>query len=426
MNQLKVAIAGLGVVGTGVFKELVEHADLLKARTGKAIEVVALSDREADKDRGVDMSACAWYDDARVMAEQADYDVLVETIGGSSGVALDCVKKALSKACHVVTANKAMLAHHGHELATLAEKNNVCLGYEPAVAGGIPIIKAMTDGFTGNKINLVRGILNGTSNYILTTMREEGRPFADVLADAQRLGYAEADPTFDVEGVDAAHKLALLTSLAFGTKVNFDAIEMEGISHISVIDQQAATELGYSIKLLGVARHLGESISQSMGPALIAQSDMLSTVEGVFNAVHILGDYVGDSVLVGRGAGEKPTASAVVGDICDIAKGQIKPMFGIPAKDLIEMPVHPVANHQGEYYMRLRVVDGAVAKVTEHLEQQDITVNTTWHHPAEKGTTWFVVLIGDTVQGQINDVCLTLSALNGVVDNPYVMRIEKV
>lgn len=430
MNELKIAIAGLGVVGAGVIKGLLENADLMTARTGTKIRVVAVSSRDKNKDRGVDISPYAWYSDAREMVQNETYDVLVETIGGSDGIALDITRTALGMGKHVVTANKAMLAHHGHELGQTAEQQGVCLGYEPAVAGGIPIINAMNNGLTGNKITLIRGILNGTCNYILTTMREQGRDFADVLADAQKLGYAEADPTFDIEGIDAAHKLTLLTALGFGVNVDFDSITTEGITQIQTIDQQAVDALGYSIKLLGVARHLGDKITGRVSPVLIEKSDMLSTVEGVFNAVHVVGDYVGDSVLVGRGAGQEPTASAVIADICDIARiggvgGSCKPAFGVPARDLVDIPVRPTAEHVGEYYIRLRMESDKVSGVTVSLGQHDIATKTTWTQTEPDGTVWVIVLTEQAVESHVTQACEALKKIDGVVENPYIIRIEK-
>ena len=424
MKTLNIAVAGLGTVGVGVIKLLAENAELITARTGAQIKVVAVSSRDKTKDRGMDLSPYIWYGDAKDMAENGDYDILLETVGGVHGIALDIVTIALNKGRHVVTANKAMLAHHGQALAELSESQGVCLGYEAAVAGGIPVIKAVRESLAGNEITSIRGILNGTCNYILTTMREENRSFADVLEDAQKLGYAEADPTADVEGIDAAHKLALLASLGFGTKVNFDGVHIEGISNLQNIDQVAADALGYSIKLLGITRNLGKEILQRVTPVLLPKHDSMYGVEGVFNAVSIHSDAADETFLVGRGAGEKPTASAVVSDICDIAKGFVSPVFGASASSLKNVPAQDASTYVAPRYIRMRLQSDKTVDVRETLSKYGITLEKAWQSKNPDGSYWTIVLTNRVAEAVVTDMLQDLAGLDEVVDTPYAMPIE--
>ncbi|WP_455429109.1 homoserine dehydrogenase [Fodinicurvata halophila] len=319
--SLKLGIAGLGTVGSGVVRLIEENGTVLAERTGRPLVVSAVSARDRRKDRGLSLEGVRWYDDPLAMAAEEDLDIIVELVGGSDGIALDIVRTALEQGKSVVTANKAMMAHHGTELARLAESNQAALAYEAAVAGGIPAIKVLREGLAANQFVRIHGILNGTCNYILSTMRDTGREFGEVLAEAQKLGYAEADPSFDVDGIDAAHKLALLTALAFGTEVDFDSIQMEGIRSISSMDIAYAEELGYRIKLLGMARRKNGQIEQRVHPCMVPLDNPLSQVDGVFNAVLAEGDFSGPIMIEGAGAGEGPTASAVVADLIDIARG---------------------------------------------------------------------------------------------------------
>lgn len=302
-DPLKIAVAGLGTVGAGTLKLLGEQAELLALRSGRALQVTAVSARNRNLDRGVDISGFQWFDDAVGMARSADADVVVELIGGSDGAAKAVCEAAFEAGRHVVTANKALLAHHGTDLAAKAEAAGVSLAYEAAVAGGIPVIRALREGLAGNRITRLHGILNGTCNYILTTMRETGRDFADVLAEAQKLGYAEVDPAFDIDGVDAAHKLALLSAVAFGARVDFAGVYTEGISQIAAMDIEYAEELGYRIKLLGISEMNHDGIHQRVHPAMVPIGAPIAAVEGVFNGVVTEGDFVGTTVLEGRGAG---------------------------------------------------------------------------------------------------------------------------
>ncbi|MBX9634193.1 MAG: homoserine dehydrogenase, partial [Magnetospirillum sp.] len=377
MKPLKIAVAGLGTVGAGLVKLLSDNAAPIAARSGRAIQVVAVSARDRAKDRGISVAAdVTWYEDAVKMAAEADVDVVVEVIGGSDGVARQVVETAIARGKHVVTANKALLALHGTTLARDAETKGLTLAFEAAVAGGIPIIKALKEGLAGNSISQVYGILNGTCNYILTTMRETGRDFADVLNEAQALGYAEADPSFDIDGVDAAHKLCILTALAFAQPVDFQSMHIEGIRHISATDIDFAAKLGYRIKLLGIARRSESGIEQRVHPCMVPMATPIAHVDGVFNAVVAEGDFVGRSIYEGRGAGAGPTASAVAADLIDIARGCRTPTFGIPVDALKPGKVAPMDSRQGAYYMRLMVVDrpGVLAYVAAALRDEQVSV----------------------------------------------------
>ena len=319
-DALRIGIVGLGTVGSSVVRLLQEKQELLTKQCGRPIKVVGVSARDKTRDRGINLTGIDWYDNPRELAESTEIDVFVELIGGEEGIARECVEAALKSGHHVVTANKALLARHGVSLAKIAEKKGVLLNFEAAVAGGIPVIKAMRESLSGNSVSRVYGILNGTCNYILTRMYDEGLSFKDCLADAQNLGYAEADPTFDIEGNDTAHKLAILTSLAFGSIISVDDIYVEGISNISLADIKAADELGYRIKLLGVAIRSDTGIEQRVHPTMVPTSSVIAQVQGVTNAVSIQTDLLGELLLSGPGAGGNATASAVMGDIADIAK----------------------------------------------------------------------------------------------------------
>lgn len=426
-SALKIAIAGLGTVGVGTVKVLQDHARVLAKRSGRAVEIACVSARDNNKDRGVDLSSYQWYGDAVEMAKNSDADVFVELIGGSEGVARDAVIAALNSGKHVVTANKALIAHHGDELARLAEEKGLSLNYEAAVAGGIPIIKTLREGLAANSLSQVYGILNGTCNYILSTMRETGRGFNDVLADAQKLGYAEADPSFDIDGVDAAHKLAILASVSFGTVVDFAAVHVEGISHISDLDIQFASELGYKIKLLGVASRSNGTLEQRVHPCMVSINAPIATVEGVFNAVVCDGDFVDTIMQEGRGAGAGPTASAVVADIIDIARGISVPTFALPASDLEKIPTRPMAEHVGAYYIRLMLVDkpGVFADVANALRDHEVSIESLLQRVRDPGEPVPVVITThDTIESNMVSALDTISALETVTEAPCMIRIE--
>ena len=428
-NVVKIGVAGLGTVGAGTVKLLSEHRDNLTDRSGSPMIVTAVSARDRTRDRGFSTEGITWYEDARDLATDKNVDVVVEAIGGSDGIAYDVCKAALENGKHVVTANKALIALHGVELARIADANNVTIAYEAAVAGGIPVIKALREGLAGNVISRVTGILNGTCNYILTTMREQGRDFADVLAEAQKLGYAEADPTFDVDGIDAAHKLAILTSLAFGVEVDFDAIAVEGIRSVSALDIQLAEELGYRIKLLAIAKQTSEGIEQRVSPVLVDRSTQISKVEGVFNAVVLEGDYVGSVVLQGRGAGERPTASAVVADLVDIAAGRNAPVFGVPADRLKKNVRASLEKHVGPYYLRLMVWDrpGVMAEVTATLAKHGVSMASMIQHgraETEGGVVPVVFVTHETSEAAMSGALSDISAFESNSQPPVLMRIE--
>ncbi len=375
-EPLKLGLAGLGTVGGGVLRLLAERGPALTARIGRPIEIVAVSARNQGKNRDADISRFRFVDDPVELARDPSIDIFVELIGGESGAAKDSVEAALRAGKHVVTANKALLAHHGPSLAALAEKHEVALNFEGAVAGGIPVVKVMRESLQGNDISRVYGILNGTCNYILTLMLKEGRAFADVLKEAQAQGYAEADPTFDIGGFDTAHKLALLTTLAFGTRTSFESVYVEGIENITPADIEAADDLGYRIKLLGVALRTDSGIEQRVHPTMVPKHTAIADVDGVSNCVAIDGNFVGDIMLIGPGAGAGPTASSVVSDLIDIARGLILPPFVIRAKDLKPYKKALMRTHEGGYYIRLSVFDrpGAFAAIAGRMAEQAISI----------------------------------------------------
>ncbi len=360
-DALRIGIAGLGTVGASLVRILQQRRNELAISCGRAIEIVAVSARDRNKDRGVDLSGVEWFDNPLDLASKATIDVFVELVGGAEGAAETSVRAALARGLHVVTANKALLAKHGVELAKLAEEKGALLNYEAAVAGGIPVIKAVRESLTGNTFSRVYGIMNGTCNYILTKMEKEGLSFAECLKEAQRLGYAEADPAFDIEGNDTAHKLAILTTLAFGSEIAADDIYLEGITNISIDDIHAAADLGYRIKLLGVAQRTDSGIEQRVHPTMVPLDSVIAQVDGVTNAVALESDILGELLMVGPGAGGNATASAVLGDIADIAKSrpgaQQVPVLGRPAHLLEPYRQAAMQSHEGGYFIRLTVLD---------------------------------------------------------------------
>jgi len=427
-KPLKIAVAGLGTVGAGVLKLLAEHGDLLERRCGRKVVVTAVSALDPNKDRGVPLDGFEFFQDSAKMAAQADADVIVELIGGEDGIAKETVEAAIAASRHVVSANKALIAHHGTDLALKAEVAGVTLAYEAAVAGGIPIIKALREGFAGNAIKSVHGILNGTCNYILSRMRDEGLEFDEVLSDAQALGYAEADPGFDIDGVDAAHKLAILASLAFGRQVDFNGVHIEGIRHISQLDMHFAEELGYRIKLLGIASQNGQGITQRVHPCLVPIDAQIASVEGVFNAVVAEGDFVDTLMMEGRGAGEGPTASAVCADIADIARDNTLPAFGIAAANLKAAETLPMKRHKGAYYIRLMVIDrpGIFADIAATLRDNEVSMESILQHgrgaPGEAVPV--VLTLHETEEIRAAAVIETISGFDGLLQAPVMIRIE--
>jgi homoserine dehydrogenase len=439
LEPLKIGVAGLGTVGASVLRLVERRANALAAACGRAVRVSAVSARDRTRDRGVSIDRYRWHDDPVALAGDKDVDVLVELIGGQDGPAYAAVSAALDAGKPVVTANKALLARHGVDLARRAERAGVALNFEAAVAGGVPIVKTLRESLLGNGIERVYGILNGTCNYILTRMEAEGLSFDECLKDAQRLGYAEANPSFDIGGFDTAHKLALLTSLAFGTEVDADSIHVEGIAQITTADLQAADELGYRIKLLGVATRTDAGVEQRVHPTMVPKSAPIAQVDGVTNAVAIDADAVHELTLVGPGAGGEATASAVVGDIADIARGVRLAPFGRPAAELARPARAPMQAHKGGYYVRLSVADrpGAAAGIASRMAERAISLESIVQR--RKGTR---VHGGDdpsTVAGAVPVVLITYAtteaairaALDAMVadgyiaETPQLIRIER-
>ncbi|WP_088348843.1 MULTISPECIES: homoserine dehydrogenase [Rhodomicrobium] len=431
MEPLRIGLAGLGTVGAGVLHLLAENGEALALRCGRAVEVRAVSARDRTRDRGIDLSGLEWFDDPVALARSGAIDVFVELIGGEDGAAKAAVEAALASGKPVVTANKALLAKHGTALAKLAEANRAALYFEAAVAGGIPIVKTMRESLTGNQVTRVIGILNGTCNYILTRMQTDGHAFEAVLLDAQRAGYAEADPTFDIEGHDTAHKLAILTSLAFGTEMSFDTIYLEGISSITPADIEAADELGYKIKLLGVALRTESGIEQRVHPTLLPIHSAIAQVDGVLNCVALHGDFAGDIMLVGPGAGARPTASSVVSDIVDLARGAHLPAFGTPAARLLPHVRAAMPTHEGGYYIRLSVHDrpGAFAAIAARMAAEGISLESiVQKHGSSDGgrkQAMVVIVTHETTEAAIRQALDAIEADGHVDEKPQMIRIER-
>jgi homoserine dehydrogenase len=429
-KPLRLGLAGLGTVGTGVLDALQKHGSSLSLRAGRPVEVVAVSARNPVKARGIhDLSRLQWVNDAVRLAAMPGIDVFVELIGGEGEPAKTAVETALKSGKHVVTANKALLAHHGASLARLADENAVGLYFEAAVAGGIPIVKAMRESLAGNGVKRVTGILNGTCNYILTKMTTAGRDFADVLKEAQNLGYAEADPTFDVGGFDTAHKLAILTSLAFGTEPNLESVYIEGIENITREDIRNAHDLGYKIKLLGVAVQTDDGIEQRVHPTLVKKGSPMAEVDGVFNAVAVNADFTGDLMLEGRGAGAHPTAASVLSDISDIAQGNRLPAFGIPAAQLKPYRKAALKAHEGGYYVALELFDrpGSVAGIANRLAEQKISIESIVQRApqSEQATAPFILITHDTLESSMRKALENIEADGHVAKTPRMIRIER-
>jgi homoserine dehydrogenase len=424
---LKIAIAGLGTVGAGTVRLLQRNADLLEHRSGRRLVVAAVAARDKRRERGIELSAVRWYSDAVAMTADPEIDVVVELIGGSDGVARDVVAGALAHGKHVVSANKALLAHYGSEFAKLAEERSLALLFEAAVAGGIPILKALREGLAANRVRRIYGILNGTCNYILTTMRESGREFQEVLAEAQKLGYAEADPRLDIDGIDAAHKLALLAAVAFGNAVDFKGVHVEGIRHISALDIQFADELGYRIKLLGLARLTDHGLEQRVHACMVPRATPIAHVEGVYNAVVGEGDFVGRVVLEGRGAGAEPTASAVVADLLDIAAGRWSRSFAVPAAALQARPSSPISRHYGASYVRLMVLDrpGVIADIAAALRDEQVSMEQMIQRGRAPGEAVPVVLTThETEEAAMHRALERIARLGTVLEPPRMIRVE--
>ncbi len=426
MTPLRIGLAGLGTVGGGVVGLLDANAELIARRAGRTIVVTAIAARDRHRDRGFDPARFAWVDDAAELAMRDDVDVVVECIGGADGPALTLARATLGAGKPFVTANKAMLAHHGVELAGLAEARGIALRCEAAVAGGVPVIGGLRDGAAANRIAQVYGILNGTCNYILSRMEAERLPFDAVLADAQRLGYAEADPSIDIDGIDAAHKLALLAGIAFGARLDFAGVATQGIRAVDSADIDHAATLGYRIKLLGLARAADGSLFQRVHPCLVPHAHPLAHVDGSLNAVVAEGDFAGRLFFSGRGAGAGPTASAVVADLIAIARGEVSPVFGMPVAALADLGRADRDAHRGRFYLRLTVADrpGVLAGLTAALRDAGVSIESLIQRGrAGDGGVFVVIVTHDVAQGDVDAALERMAASDDVQGKPMMMHI---
>ncbi|MCX8500427.1 MAG: homoserine dehydrogenase [Alphaproteobacteria bacterium] len=425
---LRIAIAGLGTVGAGVLQLLEQNQPLIASRAGRPIAVVAVSARDRARSRGVELGSVTWFDDPVQLARESEAEVIVELIGGSEGVARKVVEASLSAGRSVVTANKALLATHGVALARQAEAANLSLMAEAAVAGGIPILKSLREGLAANQIQRLCGILNGTCNYILSQMRLTGGEFATILAEAQRLGYAEADPSFDIDGIDTAHKLALLAAIAFGVPPELGAVYCEGIRGITPLDIAYAEELGFRIKLLGIAEQSAVGIALRVHPTMVPQGNPIAHVEGVFNAVLATGDAVGLSFYQGRGAGGAPTASAVVSDLVDLARGRSVPLFSVPIAALQKRARVASGSHVGCYYLRLMVKDesGVIADISAILRDHRVSLESMIQRGRSNDEAVPLVLTThETEEAAMQGALSKIATLGSVLQKPQLIRIVK-
>ena len=426
-KPLRLGIAGLGTVGVGVIKIIQNKLSLLEARTGKQILISAVTAKSKTKDRGIDLSSYQWERDPVSLANREDIDVFIELIGGHEGAAKEAVEIAISKGKNVVTANKALLAHHGHELALKAEENGSILRFEAAVAGGIPVIKSLTEGLAGNSINRIMGVMNGTCNYILTRMESSGLSYEEVFSEANELGYLEADPNLDIGGIDAAHKLSILSSIAFGTEINFNGVELDGIDKITINDIHQAADMGFRIKLLGVSQMTSSGLEQRMSPCLVPTGSPLGQLEGGTNMIVIEGDQVGQIVLRGAGAGEGPTASAVVSDIIDIARGISLATFGQPAKTL-KKASSSKSQTPAPYYLRMLLHDepGALAKITKILSQFNVSIDRMRQYGHEDENAPVLIVTHEIKHEDLMTAIQELPNTQVLKAQPLAIRIEAV
>ena len=431
---LRIGLAGLGTVGAGVVALLDANAGLIERRADRAIVVTAVSARDRGRERGVDLGRFAWVDDATELAARGDVDVVVELIGGSDGPALVLARATLGHGKAFVTANKAMLAHHGLDLAQLAENHGAALKYEAAVAGGIPVIKGLREGAAANRVERVYGILNGTCNYILTRMEAEKLSFAAVLADAQRLGFAEADPSFDIDGIDAAHKLSILAAIAFGARIDFAHVAVEGIRAVGAVDIDHAATLGFRIKLVGLASEVDGALFQRVHPCLVPLAHPLAHIGGSLNAVVAEGNFVGRLLFSGAGAGAGPTASAVVADLIDVARGEVGPAFAMPTARLAALAPADTAAHVGRFYLRLAVADrpGVLAELTAALRDAGVSIESLIQRgpangegtPSDGDAPVYVVMVTHAVrQSAITAALDRMATSNSVTAPPVMMHI---
>lgn len=426
-EPFRIGLAGLGTVGAGVIGILERHGAALAAKAGRPVGIAAVSARNRGLERGVDLAPYEWEDDPAALARRADIDCVIEVIGGSDGPAKALVEQALGAGKHVITANKALIAHHGQALAELAEARGVALAFEAGVAAGIPILKALGEGLAANRISRVIGVLNGTCNFILTEMEARQADYPGVLAEAQAHGYAEADPSFDVGGTDAAHKLAILAALAFGTRIDFDGVVTEGIDRITLADIRTARDMGYSIKLLGVAQMHERGLEQRVRPCMAAGASLIGALGGVTNAVAVEGDFIGKCSFIGPGAGAGPTASAILGDVLDCARGVVRPAFARPASELAAAPRLEHSAEHSPYYLRFMLEDrpGALARVASTLAEQDVSI----HRMRQYGSGHPVPVVIETHDARrdaIDAAVAAIAALPVSREPPVAIRIEQV
>jgi len=434
MKPISVGLLGIGTVGGGTFTVLQRNAEEIARRAGRPIRIVMVADKNVELAKKVTGGTCRVTDDAFSVVSDPEVDIVIELIGGY-GVAKELVLKAIANGKHVVTANKALLATHGNEIFKAAQDKGVMVAFEAAVAGGIPIIKAVREGLTANRIEWIAGIINGTTNFILSEMRDKGLSFDTVLKEAQRLGYAEADPTFDIEGVDAAHKITILSALAFGIPMQFDKAYIEGISKLDAIDIKYAEQLGYRIKLLGITKRTPEGVELRVHPTLIPSKRLIANVEGAMNAVVVQGDAVGATLYYGKGAGAEPTASAVIADLVDVTRMHTAdplnrvPHLAFQPNAMADLKILPMDEVQTSYYLRLRVQDkpGVLADITRILADEQISIDAVIQKEPEEGEeqTDLIMLTHLTREKRINAAIVKIEALGVVAGKVTKLRLEE-
>lgn len=434
MKPIKVGLLGIGTVGSGTFNVLKRNQEEIMRRAGRGIEIAMVADLNVERARELTNGECEVVNDANIVVTHPDIDVVIELIGGY-GISKELVLKAIANGKHVVTANKALLAVHGNEIFKAAQEKGVMVAYEAAVAGGIPIIKALREGLTANRIQWIAGIINGTTNFILSEMRDKGLDFATVLKEAQALGYAEADPTFDIEGVDAAHKITLMASIAFGIPVQFDKAHIEGITKLDAVDIEYAEQLGYRIKLLGITKRTTAGIELRVHPCLIPEKRLIANVEGAMNAVLVQGDAVGATLYYGKGAGAEPTASAVIADLVDIARLASAdaihrvPYLAFQSNSLSDVAVLPIEEVTTSYYLRLRVADqaGVLADITKLLAVSNISIDAMLQKEPKQGEVYadIVMLTHETQEKNIVAAIAQIEALPSVMGSVTKLRLEE-
>jgi len=434
MKPINVGLLGIGTVGGGTFTVLTRNQEEITRRAGRPIRIVKVADRDVARARDITKGTVEIVDDAFAVVADPEIDIVIELIGGYT-IAKDLVLKAIENGKHVVTANKALIALHGNEIFAAAQKKGVMVAFEAAVAGGIPIIKAVREGLSANRIEWIAGIINGTTNFILSEMREKGLGFHDVLSEAQRLGYAEADPTFDVEGIDAGHKLMILAGIGFGIPMQFDKMYTEGITKLAREDIQFAEELGYRVKLLGITKRTDKGIELRVHPTLIPEKRLVANVNGAMNAVVVKGDAVGPTLYYGAGAGAEPTASAVVADLVDVTRmhtadpHQRVPHLAFQPDQLADLPILPISEVRSAYYLRMRVLDkpGVLADVTRILGDRNISIDAMIQkEPAENETEANIIILTHvTVEKTMNDAIAAIEALPAIEGKITRIRSEE-